>query len=636
MSQSVVADPQGGLPGPDQQAGQAQPAQPGAPWRVARQRALAVARHPAVVHLTVLVGFLAAGIAITWPRATYLTDGKVSANLDASGYVWDLWWMAHCVQHLTDPWTTSYLAAPVGTMLGLHTLMPLPGALMTPITATWGPSVSYNLLVIASPGLLAYVMYRVARLWLPGQAGPLAAGGLFGFSAIMTWQYWMHLNLALAALFLPMTLEAVVRLRRHPGFRQALVLGLVLGGCMLTDQETAIMAVMLAVVALVPWLVRRPWLRRLAVVGVATMTALVVASPQLLAIAHETKYGGPQPQPSVGQYWGGVRIPNIFEPSPRLAAFGWHLGQAHEWSTYGIVLSVLGLIGLVLAVVSRRRGAILLGLLWLGATVMAFGAVFHLGHRVFVPWAHWWDGVPVSYLMPFTWFVKIPGLSSFREPSRMAELGLVAAALLAGYAVTWVRVHVREWRWFPASRVIVAVVFALGLGEAGMGLAPVGTMPAALPALDGPIAADHSHSVVVDIPYGLRGGVGITGEAFNVQTLMLATQDGHPLGDAYLSRVPAVTAADIGIEPFYSDLISAQEGHYQFTHAEVKMAADNAASMHIGWILLWVPNIHLEKYLTSTGFRFDYQADGAMVYRPASDVPVTTHQPSTDADVTRR
>jgi hypothetical protein len=383
------------------------------------------------------------------------------------------------------------------------------------------------------------------------------------------------------------------------------------------------MAALLAAVAVVPWLVRRPWLRRLAVVGVAAMTALVVASPQLIAIAHESKFGGPPPLPTPRAYWSGVRIPNVFEPSPRLLGYGWHLGQAHEWSTYGIVISVLGAVGLVLAWGTRRRSATLLGLLWLAATIMALGSVVHVGHHVYVPLAHWWDGVPVSYLMPFTWFVKTPGLASFREPSRMAELGLVAAALLAGYAVTWVREHIRDWRWFPASRLVVAVVFALGLGEAGMGLPPVGTMPAALPRLDGPIAADHSGSVLVDVPFGLRGGVGITGQAFNVQTLMLATADQHPLGDAYLSRVPAVTAADIALEPFYGDLMSTQEGHYQFTSAELQIAAENAITMHIGWILLWKPYPHLEHYLTSTGFKLDYVADGAMVYRPKPDVLLT-------------
>src|SRR6202035_1278798 len=203
-------------------------------------------------------------------------------------------------------------------------------------------------------------------------------------------------------------LEVVVRLRRHPGFRQALVLGLVLGASMLTDQETAIMAAMLAVVALLP---------RLAVVGVAAMTALVVASPQLIAIAHETAVGGPQPRPSVTEYWAGVRLPILFEPSPRLAELGLNLGQAHGWSTYGTVLSVLALAGLVLA--RRRRNAWMLGLLWLGGSILGLGAVLHVGNRVYVPFAQLWDGVPVSYLMPYTWFVKLPGLSGFREPSRL-------------------------------------------------------------------------------------------------------------------------------------------------------------------------------------------------------------------------
>ena len=312
MNQPVAIDPQGTIPGLSRVPGQGQP--PGL-----RGRLRATARHPVTIHLAVLLGYVAAGIAVTWPRATYLADGRVPATLDASGYVWDLWWMAHCVEHLSDPWATSYLAAPVGTLLGLHTLMPLPGALLTPVTAIFGPSAAYNLLTIAMPGLLGYAMYRVARLWLPGQAGPLAAGGFFGFSAILTWQTWMHLNLALAALFLPVTLEAVVRLRRHPGFRQALVLGLVLGAGMLTDQETAIMAAMLAVVALLPWLVTRPWLPRLAVVGMAAMTALVVASPQLIAIAHETAVGGPQPRPSRDRVLGRGPDP---EPVRALAAAG--------------------------------------------------------------------------------------------------------------------------------------------------------------------------------------------------------------------------------------------------------------------------------------------------------------------------
>ena len=96
MNQPVAIDPQSTIPGVSRAPGQGQP--PGL-----RDRLRATARHPVTVHLAVLLAYVAAGIAVTWPRATYLADGRVPATLDASGYVWDLWWMAHCVEHLSQP-----------------------------------------------------------------------------------------------------------------------------------------------------------------------------------------------------------------------------------------------------------------------------------------------------------------------------------------------------------------------------------------------------------------------------------------------------------------------------------------------------------------------------------------------------
>ena len=132
------------------------PLAPAPPWtRLARS---GLARQ-----LALLAGYLAAGIAVTWPRVTYLA-GSLPAIRDAGAYVWGFWWMARQVTHLGNPWATGYLAAPVGEQLAYHTLMPLPGLLMTPVTLIFGPSASYNLLSIACPGLLCYAMYRAARL----------------------------------------------------------------------------------------------------------------------------------------------------------------------------------------------------------------------------------------------------------------------------------------------------------------------------------------------------------------------------------------------------------------------------------------------------------------------------------------
>src|ERR1039458_5692097 len=82
--------------------------------------------HPAAGQLTLLVCYLAAALAATWPRATYIT-GRLPSMRDSAAYVWGFWWMARQVSHLANPWSTNHMAAPAGVLLGYHTLMPLPG-----------------------------------------------------------------------------------------------------------------------------------------------------------------------------------------------------------------------------------------------------------------------------------------------------------------------------------------------------------------------------------------------------------------------------------------------------------------------------------------------------------------------------
>ena len=147
---------------------QGQAARPPGRWPAAAAR-------PWAREVAVLAAFLAAGIAATWPLSSYLT-GRLPVSRDVAIYVWDLWWVAHQVIHLHNPWFTTYLAAPAGLQLGYQTLVPLLGVVMTPVTLAFGPSASYNLLNIVLPGLACYAMYRAARLWLPTRVGAIAAG----------------------------------------------------------------------------------------------------------------------------------------------------------------------------------------------------------------------------------------------------------------------------------------------------------------------------------------------------------------------------------------------------------------------------------------------------------------------------
>jgi len=574
----------------------------------------------------VLTGFVAAGIAVSWPRVTYLA-GRLPATRDAGSYVWGFWWMARQVTGLGDPWFTRWIAAPAGAQLGLHALMPLPGALMIPVTVAFGPSASYNLLSVAAPGLLCYAMYRVARLWLPSQAGAVAAGAFFGLSSMLTWRSWYHLNLAAGALFLPLALEAAVRLTRAPGWRRAAVLGLVVGGAMLTDQEMSVLVVVLACAALLPWLLRRPAAAqpgraaRLRSAALAAGVAVAAGSPQIVAVIQQTRSGGAAFPPRVlgMSYLGNdVIFPRMFEFSPRVTAFGLSGLRAFTYGgrtgdgipTYGLVLSVLVVLGLLAA--WRRRSAWLLALLWLGCAALALGPVLRVGSHVFVPDAETLSGVRVSGVMPYTWFVRIPGLSGFREPARILMLGMVPAGLLAGAAVNWLRYH---------GAPVIALVLALGVLEAGWSGNPgIGSMPTALPAVDRPIAADHSASLVVDVPFGIRGGTGAYGGEFDPEAQVLATADGHPRAVGFFSRVPAPTVAAMKKQAFFARLVAAQDGQLS-TPAQLAAARLDARHLGIGWVLVWRwggGQQRCLRYLQETGFRLDYTADHVKAYRPAS------------------
>ena len=620
---------------------------PGAtPPRTPRWLGSAVTRH-----LVILLAYIGAAIGFTWPRFSYLYGHELPATRDSGSYVWGFWWVARQVSHLSNPWFTRFQAAPVGAQLGFHTLMPLPGLVMTPITLAFGPSASYNLLSAITPGLLCYAMYRAARLWVRSQTGAIAAGAFFGLSSMLTFQSWYLLNLALGVLFVPLGVEAAVRLRRRPGWRQVVYLGVVVGASLLTDQESAILVIIAVILTLLPSLLLdpagfglRPVLARLRPVALAALVALVVASPQIVAMLQQVAAGGatiPAHDLAVSYLGYGVGLGGLFAPSPHVASLGLTglgsyfyqhgminpVGVAHGPLTglqapdapmFGVTLPLLALVGLVVS--WRRRNAWLLALLLVGCALLALGPVLWVGSHEYVPFASALNGVRVSSLMPYTWFVHLPGMSNFREAGRFAELGLVGGALLAGSAVDWLRYHAR-----PA----LVLVAALGVLELGwQGNPPgrvmpsafhVGVMPTSLPSIDRRIAADHSNSIVVDFPFGIRGGPPDRGPQFPPEVEVMATADGHPLADALISRVPSSTISGLESHPFYAGLwhtYYTPQPKYDLSPAQLAAARRDARRMNVRWIIVWPNGVRnaLRRYLNSTGFTIDYRVRHVVVY----------------------
>jgi hypothetical protein len=374
---------------------------------------------------------------------------------------------------------------------------------------------------------------------------------------------------------------------------------------------------------LLPWLLRQPGWASLRRVALTALTAVAAASPQIVVMIQQaTADRIPAARSTLlatNYVASGASLQQLFAPSPRVAEYGLTaVSRFYDQGPYSMAVVTFGATATALALFGtavcwRRRTARTLALLWAGCAALSLGSELWIGRHGYVPLAAVTHGVRVSLIMPFTWFVRIPGLSDFREANRFTELGLVPAVLLAGAAVEWLRAHARA-ALFP--------VLTMAVLEAGWpGNPGIAAMPTALPRLDGPIAAQHTTSIVVDVPFGIRGGLPVIGGSFPAESLVLATADQHPLADAFISRIPAGTLAGIEHNPFYAALLNAQGGHHRTTPAQFAAAAASARRMDVGWVLVWQRTKPVLRVLRLTGFRFAYQADGVPVYRPAGRSP---------------
>jgi hypothetical protein len=142
-------------------------------------------------------------------------------------------------------------------------------------------------------------------------------------------------------------------------------------------------------------------------------------------------------------------------------------------------------------------------------------------------------------------------------------------------------------------------VVALGALEAGWA-ASGRTMPTALPSVDRLISADHTHSIVVDIPFGERGGVAAIGSPIPPQALVLATSDGHPRAISYTSWVPGPTISGITGHAFYRYLIAVELSGHSLSPAQISQARADLRTLGVGWVVewrsIWLQHHPLERY----------------------------------------
>lgn len=400
---------------------------------------VAVVLVPAVIYAA--LGMLR--LAPAWRAPTRLTQCGCG---DGGFVMWYLGWMQYALGHGHNPLLTDWLFYPSGVNVMWNISLPLPGILLSPLTAEWGVIFSYNVLVVVAFAGTATSAYLVLRRWAPWPPAAFAGGLLYGFSPYMIGQGLGHVHMILLLLIPIMLLlldELLVRQRIRFWITGPL-LGVVAVAQLLTTEELLASAVLMGAVGVIalmilfPSRIRTKLPHALAGLALAAVTALVLA-----AVPLKYQFTGPQ------RLTGRVSSPDLYRadllswivPSRLVhfaspgaldisARFG---GNTAENGSYlGLPLLLIALAVVVL--LWRRRPVVR----WAGLTLLA-GMVLASGRSLKV------GGRDTGLPLLFGAVEHLPLLQSLVSV-RLASYAVLLCALLLAVGMDGLRGWVRTRR----------------------------------------------------------------------------------------------------------------------------------------------------------------------------------------------
>jgi hypothetical protein len=404
---------------------------------------------------------------------------------DPEQQMWFLRWCVFALSHANNPLLTNYLQYPAGTNLMWNTSDIAPGLLLSPVTLTWGPVVSYNLLMLLVPPTTALTAYAAFRRWA-SRLGAALGGLLLGFCPFILGQSLGHLHVTLLPL-LPLTLLLLDEILVRQSWRwwiSGATLGLVAAAQLLTSEEILTSEAIFAVVGvLVLVMLHRRRVReklgyavRAAVVAVGVFLALA-AYPLYVQFAASNKIS--KPIHGDGIYITDLLNPLLpvnqkFRPEWVLDYVDKFSGNNSEWTGYiGVPLAVI----LIALVVARWRTPVVMFSALMGtvALVLSLGPRLHIaGHQYPVP-------------LPWAAFNRVPVLHQIL-PARLSVIVTLFVAMGLAVAVTEI-VRSRK-RWLH------------GVGALALVFAAVSWVPRLLPTTQVPAPAYFTSSAVKQIPQG--------------------------------------------------------------------------------------------------------------------------------------
>ncbi len=319
---------------------------------------------------------------------------------DPTVNMWSLAWWPHALLHGLNPLVTNALFAPdqIDLAATSSTLSPLAGIVGAPITVAFGPIVSYNVLMLASPVLAAFFAFLLCRYITRNFAASLFGGYLFGFSTYILGHMQGHLQLVL--IFpIPAAVHLALRLidGRISERRFIPLMALALAALFLTASELALTFVALGGTALAVAFALAPTERQ-RIIGtikpilIAGAAAAIVTSPVIYYELRGTVRFGP----NIGDIDGSDALGFLVPPNLTRLGRTYFAALSQASNTSGSDAEAVTYVGLPLALIVARytitrwrltSTKILVALLGI-VVVLLLGSRLHIaGHpTISLPW----------------------------------------------------------------------------------------------------------------------------------------------------------------------------------------------------------------------------------------------------------
>jgi hypothetical protein len=433
-----------------------------------RIRALGTSAWPPLLFYLALSVALFGRHVLTDPARQCLCSG-LSATGDPPAFMWALSWWPHAIAHGLNPFYSYAIWAPGGVNVATFASIPAAALVLFPVTETFGPLVSYNVLAVISPALSAFTAFVLCRHLTRKTAPALLGGWIFGFSSYELEHLTQHPNLFTTFLIPLFPYLAVKRLEETISRRRFIgtIAAVFIGQFLLSTELTFDVLILGAVACITAYLLsdrsNRHRLRRLfAEVLAGGLLAALVVSPYIwwaVVKAHlPPTYADSYPLdplnlviPTPITLFGGHTFTGISSHFPQ--SYGFPAGITEDVGYIGVAL--LAAFGAFVCTRWRARSTKLLVTVGVIALVCALGSHLTIyGHHIGP--APWWivSTLPVfknllpARFMVFVDLILAVGIALWLSTSRRRLPWVIA---VIGVVMTFPAIQDSWWNSTPSQ-----------------------------------------------------------------------------------------------------------------------------------------------------------------------------------------